>query len=125
MAKKHSEKFVALVDDAKQRIREMEPEELHEHLRDNPDLELVDVREESEYAEGHLRDARHLSKGTIERDVEDQIPDTDTEIVLYCGGGYRSALAAESLQKMGYENVYSLAGGFRALKADGGFEIVR
>jgi rhodanese-related sulfurtransferase len=123
MAKEHNQKFVELVDDAKRRIQEIDPDALYDRLEKNPDLELVDVREESEYAAGHVRGARHLSKGILERDVEEEIPDPATEIVLYCGGGYRSALAAENLQKMGYRNVYSLAGGFRAVNEDRRFEM--
>lgn len=122
--KKHSKKFVELVDTAKEQIRELDTDALHEHMQENPDLALVDVREESEFAASHVRGARHLSKGVLERDIEESLSDPDTEIVLYCGGGYRSALAALNLQKMGYRNVYSLAGGFRALKQDERFEVV-
>lgn len=124
MAKQHSPRFVDLVDQAKRNIREVDTAQLSDRIQENPDLELVDVREESEYAAGHVKGARHLGKGVIERDVEEQIPSTDREIVLYCGGGYRSALAADSLRKMGYKNVCSLAGGFRALKDDQRFDIV-
>ena len=119
MAKQHSPAFVRLVDEAKARIRETTPAELKERMETNPDLSLVDVREDHEYAEGHVEGARHLGKGVIERDVEAAIPDRDAEIVLYCGGGFRSALAAENLQRMGYRNVYSLDGGFRALQREG------
>lgn len=119
MAKKHNPKFVELVDDAKSRIREITPQELRDRTQTHPDLHVVDVREEHEYEEAHLKDARHLSKGVLERDIEQSIPETEAEIILYCGGGYRSALAADNLQKMGYSNVFSLAGGFRALKEEG------
>ena len=122
MAKKHSPQFVDLVDDAKARIHELAPADLRERQQANPDLHIVDVREDHEYEKAHLAGARHLSKGVIERDVEDAFPDRSTELVLYCGGGFRSALAADNLQKMGYANVHSLAGGFRALKKEG-FEI--
>ena len=119
MAKKHSPKFVELVDEAKSRIREITPQELRERAQTHPDLHVVDVREEHEYESAHLKGARHLSKGVLERDIEQSIPETEDEIILYCGGGYRSALAADNLQKMGYTNVASLAGGFRALKKEG------
>lgn len=119
MAKQHSPGFLELVNDAKARIDEIGPDQLRERQQKNPDLELVDVREDHEYEASHLRGARHLSKGTIERDIEDTLPDKDTELVLYCGGGFRSALAADNLRQMGYRNVYSLDGGFRALKKAG------
>lgn len=124
MAKQHSPRFVELVDDARGRIHEIEPSDLQARRAAGADLHVIDVREDNEFKEGHLRGARHLGKGVIERDIEKAVPDRDAEIVLYCGGGYRSALAADNLQKMGYNNVYSLAGGFRALK-DEGFEIER
>lgn len=119
MAKQHSPRFVALVDDTRGRIREISAEELKAKLEAPGDFHLVDVREESEWVEGHLPRAEHLSKGILERDVETTIPDTDAEIILYCGGGYRSALAADNLQKMGYRRVRSLAGGWRGwIEAD-------
>lgn len=123
MGKDHAPRFLAIVDDAKSRIAELDPDELRVHVEENPDLVLVDVREESEFAASHVRGARHLSKGVLERDVEEEIPDPDREIVLYCGGGYRSALAADNLQKMGYRRVYSLDGGFRALRKHSYFEL--
>lgn len=123
MSKQHNQQFVELVDAAKQRIQELSPAQLHKHMQHNPSLVLLDVREESEYAAGHVKEAQHLGKGVIERDIGKTVPDAETEIVLYCGGGYRSALAADNLQKMGYVNVYSLAGGFRALKKEGRFEV--
>ncbi len=105
---KHSPGFLAIVEDAKTRVREITVGELGEgHV-------LVDVREDNEWAAGHAAGAVHLGKGIIERDIETAIPDHDAKIVLYCGGGFRSALAADALQKMGYTNVLSLAGGWRA-----------
>jgi len=117
--KHHSPGFLALVNDAKTRIREIDVEALRELLRDGRQAVIIDTREESEWACGHLADAIHLSKGVIERDIETTVPDKDRLIVLYCGGGYRSALAADALQKMGYRNVRSLAGGWRAILAAG------
>ena len=111
---KHAVRFLKLVEDAKTRIRELTVADVKAKRERGERFHLVDVREDSEWAAGHAPRAVHLGKGVIERDVEAAIPDTATEIVLYCGGGYRSALAADSLQKMGYTNVYSLAGGWRA-----------
>lgn len=109
---KHSERFVKLVEDAKSRVREITPEEMGAKL-DAGDVMLVDVREESEWEQGHISGAVHIGKGIIERDIEKHVDDPDREIVLYCGGGYRSALAADNLRKMGYTNVLSLAEGWR------------
>lgn len=106
-------RFSFLVADAKQRIREVTPDDMRTRLARGDKLHVIDVREESEWAQGHASGAVHLSKGTIERDVEKQIPDTTAELVLYCGGGSRSALAADNLQKMGYTNVISMDGGIR------------
>lgn len=114
---KHSERFLKIVDEAKAAIEETSVEEVRRDLDDDADFALVDTREESEWAAGHAQGAMHLGKGIIERDIEAAVPDTAKKIVLYCGGGYRSALAAEALQKMGYTNVYSLAGGWRAWKS--------
>lgn len=112
--KQHSPGFLALVADAKTRIRHIDVEQFRQ-MRDNGEpFLLVDVREESEWAAGHAQGAIFLSKGVIERDIETRIPDKDATIVLYCGGGYRSALAADNLQKMGYRNLISLDGGWRA-----------
>jgi rhodanese-related sulfurtransferase len=111
---KHSPGFLRVVDDAKQRIREVTVLEVNELLERGTPFHLVDVREESEWAKGHLPSAIHLSKGIIERDIETTIKDHGAHIVLYCGGGFRSALAADNLQKMGYTNVESMAGGWRA-----------
>ena len=110
---KHSPAFRRIVDDAKTRIREVTVDDVKRMLDRGEAFELVDTREESEFARGHLPRARHLSKGIIERDIEGAIPDPATPIVLYCGGGFRSALAADNLQKMGYTNVVSMDGGWR------------
>ena len=111
---KHSPGFLKIVDDAKTRIRQTDVAEVSEMLSRGDRFVLVDVREESEYERGHLPGAVHLSKGLIERDIEAWIPDHDTPIVLYCGGGYRSALSADNIQKMGYRDVLSMDGGWRA-----------
>ncbi len=113
MSKKHSEKFIALVNDALTRIPEISTGEVFQKIQNNEDFLLVDTREEHEFNAGHLPNAIHLSKGVIERDIEKNISDTEKEIVLYCGGGYRSALAADNLKKMGYSNLSSMAGGWR------------
>jgi rhodanese-related sulfurtransferase len=113
MAKHHSPRFLKLVDDSKSRVRETNVEEIKQRLDRGDRFVLIDTREESEWARGHLPGAIHLGKGIIERDIEEKIPDTNTELVLYCGGGFRSALAADNLQKMGYTNVVSLDGGYR------------
>ena len=115
----HSERFLALVNDAKTRIREITVGEVANDIADGTEFALIDTREESEWNAAHAAGARHMGKGIIERDIEAAIPDVDAKIVLYCGGGYRSALAADALQQMGYRNVYSLAGGWRAWKAAG------
>ena len=110
---KHSPKFLQLVNDAKSRIRETNVNEVKQRLDRGERIRLIDVREESEFARGHLPGAVHLGKGIIERDVEEKFPDPQTELVLYCGGGFRSALAADNLRKMGYANVKSMDGGWR------------
>lgn len=122
MAKHHSPRFLEIVNDAKTRIRECGVRDVQSRLEAGEAFHLLDVREESEFARGHLPNAVHLGKGVIERDIEKTIPDTAAEIVLYCGGGYRSALAADALQKMGYTNVVSMDGGFRGWK-EAGFEV--
>ena len=109
----HSEKFLLIVNDAQSRIEETTLADVQRKLDAGERFQLVDVREESEWAKGHLPGAKHLGKGILERDVEKAIPDPGTEIVLYCGGGFRSALAADNLQKMGYTRVLSMDGGFR------------
>ena len=111
---KHSPGFLKIVNDAKTRIRQTDVARVQEMLKRGDRFVLVDVREESEYARGHLPGAVHLSKGLIERDIEAWIPDHNTPIVLYCGGGYRSALSADNIQKMGYTDVLSMDGGWRA-----------
>lgn len=115
----HSERFLALVADAKSRIREVTVADVEADWAAGADLALIDTREESEWNAGRARGAVHLGKGVIERDIERAVSDPEAKIVLYCGGGYRSALAADALQKMGYRNVFSLAGGWRAWTAAG------
>jgi rhodanese-related sulfurtransferase len=119
MTKQHSPAFLALVQDAKQRIRQTTIPELKKRLEAKDQLYLVDVREDHEWAAGHIPGAIHLSKGIIERDIEEKLPNRDAEILLYCGGGYRSALVADNLQKMGYKNVVSVDGGWRGWIAAG------
>ena len=113
MAHHHSPGFLKLVEEAKQRVREITAGELKRRLNNRESFHLIDVREEEEYAAGKIPGARHLCKGIIERDIESAVPDLSADMVLYCGGGFRSALAADNLQKMGYTRVLSLAGGFR------------
>jgi len=112
-AKKHSPGFERLCEEARSRVREVSVGDAAREAAD-PSVLLVDVREESEWAAGHARGAIHLGKGIIERDVEERVPDQDTRLLCYCGGGYRSALVADNLQRMGYRNVASVAGGWRA-----------
>lgn len=121
---KHSPRFLAIVEDAKKRVREVTAREALAIVAANPAAALVDVREESEFAAGHVAGAVHLGKGVIERDVEKAFPNPDAELYLYCGGGFRSALAADTLQRMGYTRVISVAGGFRSL-VDSGANISR
>lgn len=109
----HSPRFLQIVNEAKQRIRETNVDDVKRRLEHDEPLILVDVREESEYAKDHLPGAIHLGKGVVERDIESKVPDTSAEVILYCGGGFRSALAAENLQRMGYTNVVSMDGGIR------------
>jgi rhodanese-related sulfurtransferase len=117
--KQHSPGFLALVQDAKTRIREIDIEE-YKRLRESGEAgQLVDVREEHEWQAAHAAGAVHLSKGTIERDIEKTISDKNARLVLYCGGGFRSALATDNLQKMGYHNILSIDGGWRALETSG------
>ena len=111
---KHSEGFLKLVNDAKSRIREVTVDETRERMKANDAVRLIDVREDNEWQGAHAAGAEHLGKGIIERDIEQKVPDKATEIILYCGGGFRSALAADVLQKMGYGNVFSMAGGWTA-----------
>ena len=113
MAHQHSARFLRIVEDAKKRVREVSIDDVKARLDRGDKFVLVDVREESEYAKDHLPGAIHLGKGVIERDIEERVPELNTPVVLYCGGGYRSALAADNLQKMGYRNVHSMDGGIR------------
>ncbi|MFN2577704.1 MAG: rhodanese-like domain-containing protein [Pyrinomonadaceae bacterium] len=116
---KHSEGFLRIVDDAKSRINEVTVAGTRERLSNNSAVKLVDVREDNEWEAGHAAGAIHLGKGIIERDIETTVPDKSSEVILYCGGGYRSALAADVLQNMGYTNVWSMAGGWKAWKESG------
>ena len=113
MAHQHPPRFLKIVDDARSRVRETDVDTVKKRMDHGDKFLLVDVREESEFAKDHLPGAIHLGKGVIERDIEGRVPELNTEIVLYCGGGYRSALAADTLQKMGYTNVISMDGGIR------------
>ena len=112
--KQHSPQFLKITSEASERVNHCSIEDVKQKLDNQNDFALIDVREESEFANGHLPHAIHLSKGIIERDIEKRIPDFDTSLVLYCGGGYRSAMAADNLQKMGYKNVSSMDGGWSA-----------
>jgi len=113
MAHKHSPGFLKIVDDARSRVRETNVDDVKKRLDRSERFLLIDVREESEYAKDHLPGAIHLGKGIIERDIEERVPDPNALMILYCGGGFRSALAADNLQKMGYKNVISMDGGIR------------
>ena len=117
---KHTEGFLNLVNDAKSRVREVTVAETQQRMRADKDVKLIDVREDNEWNEAHAAGAIHLGKGIIERDIETTVPDKNAELILYCGGGYRSALASDALQKMGYTNVFSMAGGWKAWKEAGG-----
>ncbi len=117
--KHHNPGFLALVDDAKSRIRQIDIGEYQRMLAARQPHILIDTREDSEWSAGHAAGSIHLGKGIIERDIESEVPQKDATLVLYCGGGYRSALAGDALQKMGYSNVISLDGGWRAYQAAG------
>lgn len=119
MAPKHSPRFLKIVDESRKRVRELNVDEVKAKLDRGEKFLLVDVREESEYAKDHLPNAIHLGKGIIERDIEERAPDTSAPLILYCGGGFRSALAADNLQKMGYTNVISMDGGIRVWREKG------
>lgn len=119
MAHQHSPGFLALVDDARGRIRETDVKTIRERMENGEALCLIDVREDNEFAAGRIPGAQHIGRGVLERDADKKLPDHDEEIVLYCGGGFRSALAADNLQKMGYTNVISMDGGFRAWRENG------
>ena len=116
---KHTEGFLKIADDAKTRVHEVSVEETRRRLSENPGARLIDVREDNEWEAGHAAEAVHLGRGIIERDIETKFPDKDVELILYCGGGYRSALACDNLQRMGYTNVHSMAGGWKAWKDAG------
>jgi len=119
MPHQHPPGFLKIVDDAKTRIRQTTTPAVKARLDAGDQLLLIDVREESEFAADHLPGAVHLGKGIIERDIETRVPDLDTEMILYCGGGFRSALAADNLQKMGYRNIISMDGGIREWREKG------
>jgi rhodanese-related sulfurtransferase len=124
MAHQHSPRFLKIVEDAKKRVHEVTIDEVKAKLDRKEKFLLIDVREESEYAADHLPGAVHLGKGVLERDVENRVPDPNTPVVLYCGGGFRSALAADNLQKMGYTHVLSMDGGIRGWR-EKGFALTR
>ena len=115
----HSPGFLKIVNDAKSRVREVSIEQAQARLKQNPKAVLMDVREDHEWQAGHAAEAVHLGKGILERDLEKLHPDVGTEIIMYCGGGFRSALACDAAQKMGYTNVFSLAGGYKAMAKAG------
>lgn len=114
---KHTEGFLKIVDDAKTRVREVTVEQTLERMKEG--ARLIDVREDNEWEHGHAAGAEHMGRGVIERDIETAFPEHTSELILYCGGGYRSALTADNLQRMGYTNVYSMAGGWSAWKKEG------
>ncbi|CAN5362929.1 rhodanese-like domain-containing protein [soil metagenome] len=116
---KHAPGFLSIVNDAKSRVKEVNVDQTMDALKNDKNAALIDVREESEYTAGHVAGARHIGKGVMERDIEKLHPDTAQPLYLYCGGGFRSALAADNLQKMGYKNVYSIDGGWRAFQDKG------
>jgi len=124
MPPQHSPGFLKIVEDAKKRVRETNVDEIKARMDRGQKFILIDVREESEFAKDHLPGAMHMGKGVIERDIESRVPDTGTSLVLYCGGGFRSALAADNLQKMGYTNVLSMEGGIRGWR-EKGFPLTR
>lgn len=114
----HSPAFLALVDAAKSRVREISVEETRQKLQ-NGGAHLIDVREDTEWAAGHIKGAQHIGRGVLERDIEKKVPDKNAELILYCGGGFRSALSADNLLTMGYKNVLSMAGGWREWQSKG------
>jgi len=115
----HSARFLKIVDDARSRVKETNADEVKRRLDRGDTFLLIDVREESEFAKDHLPGAIHLGKGIIERDIESRVPDLNAPLVLYCGGGFRSAMSADNLQKMGYTNVLSMDGGIRVWREKG------
>ena len=116
---KHSPGFLKLVEEARGRVKEIPPVEASERLAKNPKAVLIDIREDHEWEDGHVRGAVHLGRGILERDLETKYPDTKAELILYCGGGFRAALSADAVTRMGYSNVVSLAGGYKALVKEG------
>jgi rhodanese-related sulfurtransferase len=124
MATDHPQAFVNLVNDAKKRIKQEDVRATKKKMDAGEKFMLIDTREDAEWARGHIPGAIHLSKGIIERDIEKAVPDKDTPVVLYCGGGFRSALATDNLQKMGYRNVISMDGGWRGW-TEAGFPVIR
>jgi rhodanese-related sulfurtransferase len=119
MAHEHTPRFLKIVEEAKTRVREVSVDETKSMIDRNEDFLLIDVREESEFRQDHLPGAIHLGKGIIERDIEGRVSDPATPMVLYCGGGFRSALAADNLKRMGYTNVLSMSGGVRIWRERG------
>src|SRR4051794_14224239 len=115
----HSPGFLKIVNEAKPRVRELNLDQARKILKENPQAAFVDVREDGEWQKGHAQKAIHLGKGILERDLETTLPDPGMEIIMYCGGGFRSILTADAAQKMGYKNVYSLKGGYKGLLAAG------
>ncbi|MDQ3649777.1 MAG: rhodanese-like domain-containing protein [Acidobacteriota bacterium] len=115
----HSPGFLTLAEDAKARVHEVTVAEARERLASGKDVRLIDVREDNEWQAGHAAGAAHMGRGIIERDIEKEVPDKGAELILYCGGGYRSALAADNLQRMGYTNIHSMAGGWTAWQEAG------
>lgn len=113
----HASGFLKIVEEVRPRIREVTVDQARARLRENPSAVLLDVREDNEWLSGHATEAQHLGRGILERDIEKRFPNPDTEIIMYCGGGYRSALACEVAQRMGYRNVWSLAGGYKTMTA--------
>ena len=124
MSHQHAEGFLSIVNDAKKRIKEADFRDIKKRMDGGEKMILVDTREDSEWARGHIPNAVHLGKGVIERDIEKTIPDKNAPLVLYCGGGFRSALAADNLQKMGYTNVISMDGGWRGW-TEAGFPVAK
>jgi len=122
MAKQHAQRFLAIVEEARGHIQELSVEQVKQKLDAREPMRLIDVREGEEYARGHVPGAESLCKGILERDIEKLVPDPETPVVLYCGGGFRSALAAENLQRMGYKKVWSMWGGWRGW-TEAGFSI--
>jgi len=119
MGHQHSQRFLDIVNDAKKRVREVTVDDVKQKLDANDQFLLIDVREDNEWQQGHLPHAIHLGKGIIERDIERRVPDPNAPLVLYCGGGFRSAIAADNLGRMGYTNVLSMDGGIREWREKG------